>query len=107
MKKLNKYQKIAARFLGITPANWGKEINFAKALFKMFPNEAFWEQLEYPKERSLGYMFSPENKERIYREYQLFCLPVAQKTENLSEEKFGEDYVKSITTRQSLRDYLN
>lgn len=106
MRKLNKYQKIAARFLGNPKPNWGLEIKFAKNLFNMFPSEEFWEQLEYPKQHSLGYLFAPENKEQIFRQFQLFNLPEAQ-THSINEEKFGEDLLISQPTKlKTLRDFL-
>jgi hypothetical protein len=89
---------------------WPKEMKMVKSLFKIFPNEDFWNSLELNfKLNSLCWFLSDDGRKFLNKEYKKFNLelPEAKKFEmennNIAfEEKESYDIDKVINLRQFL-----
>lgn len=90
---------------------WPKEMKMVKSLFKIFPNEDFWNTLELNfKLNSLCWFLSDEGRKFLNKEYKKFKLelPETKKFEiennNIAfESKKDYDLDKAL----NLREFLN
>jgi hypothetical protein len=89
---------------------WPKEMKMVKSLFKIFPNEDFWNNLDLSfKLNSLCWFLSDDGRKFLNKEYKKFNLnlPEAKKFEiennNIAlENKNSYDVDKVINLRQFL-----
>ena len=109
--KLNK-KKFIKKFLKDTSnIFWPKEMKMVKSLFKIFPNEEFWNGLELNfKLNSLCWFLSDDGRKFLNKEYKKFNLnlPEVKKFEiennNIAfESKKDYDLDKAL----NLREFLN
>ena len=90
---------------------WPKEMKMVKTLFKIFPNEQFWQGLELTfKLNSLCWFLSDDGRKFLNQEYKKFNLNLPEikkfEIENNSiafEDKKGYDLDKVL----NLREFLN
>ena len=90
---------------------WPREMKMVKSLFKIFPNEQFWNSLELNfKLNSLCWFLSDDGRKFLNQEYKKFNLnlPEIKKFEiennNIAfEDKKDYDLVKAL----NLREFLN
>lgn len=90
---------------------WPKEMKMVKSLFKIFPNEDFWNTLELNfKLNSLCWFLSDDGRKLLNKEYKKFKLELPEtkkfKIENNNiafENKSSYDLGKAL----NLREFLN
>jgi hypothetical protein len=95
------------------PSNiiWPKEMKMVKSLFKIFPNESFWQSLDLNfKLNSLCWFLSDDGRKFLNKEYKKFNLELPEvksfEIENNSlafEDKKSYDLDKVL----NLREFLN
>jgi hypothetical protein len=108
---LNKKDFIKKFIRETSNISWPKEMKMIKILFKIFPNESFWQNLELNfKLNSLCWFLSDDGRKFLNKEYKKFNLqlPEAEKFEiennNIAfERKKTYDLEKSL----NLREFLN
>lgn len=91
----NLVKKFVKKEYLLTEQHYMKEIGFLKRLLVDYPELSFWDQLDFGFQvKSLCWFIGQTGKIQIRDKYALFKIDVGDsKTENqLSEEKFGEDY---------------
>ena len=108
VRKTNKYQSLVSQRVGSRNVkNWALEIKFAKTILKLFPNERFWTEFNFPQVYSLGVLLYPENKEKIFKQYQAFNFVGQEKPQSIQKEKVQEDIQAFQESRpKTLRDFL-
>jgi hypothetical protein len=90
---------------------WPKEMKMVKMLFKIFPNESFWESLKLNfKLNSLCWFLSDDGRKFLNTEYKKFNLTLPEikkfqiENNNIAfENKTAYDLDKSL----NLREFLN
>jgi hypothetical protein len=90
---------------------WPKEMKMVKSLFKIFPDETFWQGLELNfKLNSLCWFFSDNGRNFLNQEYKKFNLELPEiqkfeieKNKVAFENKSSYDLEKSL----NLREFLN
>ena len=90
---------------------WPKEMKMVKSLFKIFPNEDFWNGLELSfKLNSLCWFLSDDGRKFLNKEYKKFNLNLPEvknfeiENNNIAfENKKTYDLVKAL----NLREFLN
>lgn len=108
-RTLNKYQILVSQRVGSKNVkNWAIEIRFAKNLLKLFPDENFWKEFNFPQVYSLGVLLYAENKEKIFRQYQAFTFTKASaESVSLTEGKAEADLLTHEKIKpKTLRDFL-
>lgn len=108
-RALNKYQVLVSQRVGSKNVkNWAIEIKLAKNLLKLFPDEKFWLEFNFPQVYSLGVLLYPENKEKIFKQYQAFAfVSASEKPTQLNEVNIEVDLVSCEKTKpKTLRDFL-
>ena len=99
-RKPNKYQKLIEKCCKHPKNIWAnnkvkfKELSHAKALFKRFPDEFFWDKLYLPfKIKSLIWFLGENGKKYLYLEEKRQKLELSEKRDiKLEKEKIGEDF---------------
>jgi hypothetical protein len=89
---------------------WPKEMKIVKSLFKIFPNEHFWEGLELNfKLNSLCWLLSDDGRKFLNTEYKKFNLelPENKKFELNNNIALDEKISYDLDTVLNLRQFLN
>jgi hypothetical protein len=90
---------------------WPKEMRMVKTLFKIFPNEDFWDNLELAfKLNSLCWFLSDDGRKFLNKEYKKFNLnlPEVKKFE-IENNNIAFEYKKTydLDKAPNLREFLN
>jgi hypothetical protein len=90
---------------------WPKEMKMVKSLFKIFPNEKFWEGLELTfKLNSLCWFFSDDGRKFLNKEYKKFKLELPEtKKFEIENNNIALENKNSYSLEESLnlRKFLN
>jgi hypothetical protein len=111
LMKLNKKEFIKKFLKDSSNIVWPKEMKMVKTLFKIFPNEDFWNNLELSfKLNSLCWFLSDDGRKCLNKEYKKFSLELPEvkkfqiENNNIAfEDKKTYDLDKSL----NLREFLN
>ena len=102
---LNKFLKDPSNII------WPTEMTMVKNLFKIFPNEDFWDGLELSfKLNSLCWFFSDDGRKYLNKEYKKFNLTLPEiKKFDIENNNIAFETKKSydINKALNLREFLN
>jgi hypothetical protein len=111
MKQNNKRNFIKKFIKDSSYIVWPKEMKMVKSLYKIFPNEEFWDGLELSfKLNSLCWFFSDDGRNFLNKEYKKFNLnlPETKKFEIENNNiAFNNKKTYDLDKALNLREFLN